>query len=101
MAAYPLLRELIMRAFSKILTGSIVAGAALALSACGGKTETPADNTTITDLNSTDMMDGTMTDNMTAVDGAMGNDTMMMSNDTMMSNDSMMMSNEAGMTNAM
>ncbi|MDJ0276705.1 hypothetical protein QLH51_07850 [Sphingomonas sp. 2R-10] len=92
-----------MRAFSKILTGSIVAGAALALSACGGNTETTAANdATITDLNSTDMMDGTMSDNMTAVDGAMGNDTMMMSNDSMMmSNDSMMMSNEAGMTNAM
>jgi len=90
-----------MRAFSKILTGSIIAGAALALSACGGKTETTADNATITDLNSTDMMDGTMSDNMTAVDGAMGNDTMMMSNDSMMSNDTMMMSNEAGMTNAM
>ena len=90
-----------MRAIiSKVLTGSIIAGAALALSACGGKTETTADNATITDLNSTDMMDGTMSDNMTAVDGAMGNDTMMMSNDTMMSND-MMMSNEAGMTNAM
>ncbi len=90
-----------MRAFSKILTGSIVAGAALALSACGGNTETAADNATVTDLNSTDMMDGTMSDNMTAVDGAMGNDTMMMSNDTMMANDTMMMSNEAGMTNAM
>ncbi len=91
-----------MRAFSKILTGSIVAGAALALSACGGNTETTADNATVTDLNSTDMMDGTMSDNMTAVDGAMGNDTMMMSNDSMMmSNDTMMMSNEAGMTNAM
>jgi hypothetical protein len=92
-----------MRAFSKILTGSIVAGAALALSACGGNTETTtANDATITDLNSTDMMDGTMSDNMTAVDGAMGNDTMMMSNDSMMmSNDSMMMSNEAGMTNAM
>ena len=90
-----------MRAFSKILTGSIVAGAALALSACGGNTETTADNATVTDLNSTDMMDGTMSDNMTAVDGTMGNDTMMMSNDSMMSNDTMMMSNEAGMTNAM
>ena len=90
-----------MRAFSKILTGSIIAGAALALSACGGNTETTADNATVTDLNSTDMMDGTMSDNMTAVDGAMGNDTMMMSNDSMMSNDTMMMSNEAGITNAM
>ncbi len=90
-----------MRAiFSKVVTGSMIAGAALLVSACGGKTETTTENTVVTDLNSTDtMMDGTMTDNMTAVDGAMGNDTMM-ANDMMMSNDSMMMSNETT-TNAM
>ena len=39
-----------------------------------------------------------MTDNMTAVDGAMNGG--MMANDTMMSND-MMMSNMGGMSNAM
>lgn len=76
-----------MRAITKILTGSVVAAAALAVSACGSKTETTVDNTTITDMNATEGMD-TMTDNMTAVDGAMNggmmaNDTMMMSNDTM------------------
>ena len=49
-----------MRAISKMLTGSLVAAAALTLSACGGNTETAADNATITDLNSTEMMDGTM-----------------------------------------
>ncbi|HTG37369.1 hypothetical protein [Sphingomonas sp.] len=92
-----------MRALiSKVVTGSMIAGAALLVSACGGNTETTTENTVVTDLNTTDpMMDGTMTDNMTAVDGSMdtmGNDAMMM-NDTMMSND-MMMSNEMT-TNAM
>jgi len=73
-----------MRAISKILTGSAIAAAALAVSACGSKTETNVDNTTITDLNATEGMD-TMTDNMTAVDGAMNGG--MLANDTMMSND--------------
>jgi hypothetical protein len=83
-----------MRAISKILTGSAIAAAALAVSACGSQTETTVDNTTITDLNATEGLD-TMTDNMTAVDGAMNGG--MMANDTMMSND-MMMTNG---TNAM
>jgi hypothetical protein len=90
-----------MRAFTKILTGSAVAAAALALSACGTKTENTTENTMITDMNATEGMD-TMTDNMTAVDGAtnggmMANDTM--GADTMGGND-MMMSN-SGMSNAM
>lgn len=87
-----------MRAFiSKAVTGSMIAGAALLVAACGDTTETTTENTTIVDLNATDpMLDGTMTDNMTIVDGAMGNDMMMM-NDTM-SNDMMM--NDT-MTNAM
>lgn len=58
-----------MRIISKVLTGSAIAAAALAVSACGSKTETTVDNTTVTELNATDDM-GTMTDNMTAVDGA-------------------------------
>ena len=86
-----------MRAFSKILTGSAIAAAALAVSACGSKTETTTDNTMVTDMNATEGMD-TMTDNMTAVDGAMNGG--MMANDTGMSND-MMMSNMGGMSNAM
>ena len=86
-----------MRFISKILTGSAVAAAALALSACGSSTETTIDNTTITDMNATEGMD-TMTDNMTAVDGAMNGG--MMSNDMMMTNDTMMMSNDTAM-NAM
>ena len=63
-----------MRAIlSKVVTGSMIAGAALLVSACGGTTETT--NTVVTDVNTTEI-DGTMTDNMTAVDGAMGNDTL-------------------------
>ena len=54
---------------SKVLTGSLIASAALAVSACGPKTETTTDNTMVTDMNTTEGMD-TMTDNMTAVDGA-------------------------------
>ena len=93
-----------MRALiSKVLTGSMIAGAALAVAACGPRTETTTDNTMFTDMNATEGMD-TMTDNMTAVDGAMNGG--MMANDTMMSNDSMMandtmMSNDGMMTNNM
>ena len=79
-----------MRAFSKIMTGTAIAAAALAVSACS-KTENTVDNATITDMNATEGMD-TMTDNMPPVDGAM--------NDGMMANDTMMMSNDT-MTNAM
>jgi hypothetical protein len=92
-----------MRALiSKVLTGSMIAGAALAVSACGPKTETTTENTMVTDMNATEGMD-TMTDNMTAVDGAAGGDmnSGMMANDSMMSgNDTMMMSNTTT-TNAM
>ena len=96
-----------MRALiSKVLTGSAIAAAALAVSACGQKTETTTDNTMITDMNATEGMD-TMTDNMTAVDGAMNggmmaNDTMAPMGNDMMSNDTMMMSNTTTTTtNAM
>ena len=71
-----------MRAIiTKVLTGSALAAAALAVSACGSNTtENTTENTMITDMNATEGMD-TMTDNMTAVDGAMGNDAML-ANDT-------------------
>ena len=86
-----------MRAvITKVLSGSVLAAAALAVSACGSKTE-GTENTMVTDMNATEGMD-TMTDNMTAVDGAMNGG--MMANDSMMSND-MMMSNMGGMSNAM
>lgn len=87
-----------MRIISKILAGSMITAAALAVSACGSKTETNVDNTTVTELNATDDM-GTMTDNMTAVDGAGMNsmDNGMMANDTMMTNDTMAMNTSNGM----
>ncbi len=70
-----------MRALiSKVLTGSMIAGAALAVSACGPKTETTTDNMTA--------VDGTMNGGMMANDAMMANDTMM-SNDTMMTNNMM------------
>jgi hypothetical protein len=72
-----------MRAlFTKAVAGSMIASAALLLSACGEKTETTADNTAVMDVNATDpVLDGTMSDNMTMVDGATGND-MGMANET-------------------
>lgn len=75
-----------MRIISKVLTGSAIAAAALALSACGSKTETTIDNTTVTELNATDDM-GTMTDNMTSVDGAGANAVdATLANDTVVTN---------------
>ena len=91
---------------SKVLTGSAIAAAALAVSACGSKTDTTTENTMVTDMNATEGMD-TMTDNMTAVDGSMNggmmaNDTGMMGNDGMMAgNDTMMTTNTTTTTNAM
>lgn len=86
-----------MRAIiSKVLTGSMIAGAALAVAACGPKTETTTENTTVTDMNATEGMD-TMSDNMTAVDGSMNGGTM--ANDGMMANDGAMMGNGGMMTN--
>ncbi len=65
-----------MRAvFTKAVAGSMIASAALLLSACGGTAENTTDNTTITDMNGVDpVMEGTVSDNMTIVDGATGND---------------------------
>ena len=56
---------------SKLMTGAMIASAALLVSACG-KTEPAADNTVnVTELNAMDdsMMNGTTTDSMTASDG--------------------------------
>ncbi len=76
--------------FTKAIAGSMIASAALLVSACGEKTENTVDNTAVMDVNATDpVLDGTTSDNMTMVDGATGND-MGMANDTMsMGNDSM------------
>lgn len=68
-----------MRAFiSKVVTGSMIAGAALMVSACGPKTETTTTNeTTITEMGN----DATISDNMTTVDST-SMDSNMMANDT-------------------
>lgn len=56
--------------FSKIMTGSMVASAALLVAACGGSETAEATNN-VTEMDTTDaMMDGT-TNDVTAVDGAM------------------------------
>ena len=77
-----------MRAFiSKVVTGSMIAGAALMVSACGTKTETTTTNdTTVTEMGNETTE--TVTDNMTAPDAAtmdsnvMANDTTVVSNTT-------------------
>ena len=88
-----------MRALiSKVVTGSMIAGAALMVSACQPKTETTTNDAMVTDMNATEG-DAMATDNMTATDGAMAsNDAMMSSNDAMASNDAMMSSNDAMMS---
>ncbi|CUS44860.1 MAG: hypothetical protein V4610_12925 [Pseudomonadota bacterium] len=75
-----------MRAFiSKVVTGSMIAGAALMVSACGPKTETTTTNdTAITEMGN----DATISDNMTTVDSTsmdgnmMANDTAVVTNET-------------------
>jgi len=94
-----------MRNFSKLMTGSMIMGAALLVSACGGSETANTADTNMTEMNSMEPMDGTMND-VTAVDGAMTGDNMAMSNDMSMGNMSndMMMSNDMSMgntTNAM
>ena len=82
---------------SKLMTGSLVAGAALMVAACGhSDTTNTTDNTTMTDMNTMEP-EGT-TNDMTAVDAA-GNSDMMMGNtgdnSADMSNSSDMMTNNA------
>lgn len=68
--------------FSKLMTASMVAGAALLVSACGSSETTPTENTT-TEMNSMEpSMEGSMND-MTAVDATMGADANMMGDNSM------------------
>ena len=72
---------------NKLMTGSMVVGAALVVSACGGtENADTVDNTTVTGMDSMEPVDGT-TNDMTAMDGAGG--TGNMSADANMSMDSM------------
>jgi len=75
---------------NKLMTGSMVVGAALVVTACGGtENANTVDNTTVTGMDSMEPVDGT-TNDMTAMDGAngMGN----MSADANMAMDSNMTS---------
>ncbi|HEV2079468.1 MAG TPA: hypothetical protein VGR19_06175 [Allosphingosinicella sp.] len=63
-----------MRNVSKLLSCSIIASAALLVSACGGGETEEANNTMMTDMNAADtMMDGT-TNDVTAIDAGTGAD---------------------------
>jgi hypothetical protein len=66
----------------KIVTLSMVAAAALAVSACGKSEPANSDaNAMVTEMNASDAMEGTTNDSMTNVDGAMGaSDNMMAGN---------------------
>jgi hypothetical protein len=65
--------------FSKLMTGSMIAGAALLVSACGGSETANTAETNMTEMNSMDttMEAGSMND-VTAVDGAMADTNMSM-----------------------
>ena len=74
-----------MRAFiSKAVAGSMIASAALMISACQPKTETTTNDTTVTEMGNETTE--TMSDNMTSPDaanmdnGAVTNDTMTITN---------------------
>jgi hypothetical protein len=58
--------------FSKLMTGSMVAAAALTLAACGGS-ETVETETNMVEMNDTMSMEG-MANDMSAVDATMGSD---------------------------
>jgi len=79
--------------FSKIMMGSMVAGAALAVSACGHNNSTNVAMTNMTDLNT--MSSAGMTNDMSAMDQT-GN--MMMDNSAMTAGNDM---GNAAMTNQM
>ena len=87
---------------SKLITGSMIAGAALFVSACGGGESANTAETNMTEMNSMEPMEGT-TNDVTAVDGAMGADANM-ATDSNMSSGAMMDSNMSSSnmtTNAM
>jgi len=89
----------------KVMTGSMIAGAALLVSACGDANDAEVNNA-MTDMNAMDpMMDGT-TNDVTAIDAGTGMDSNMamdsnMTMDANMSNGSMNTTMDANMTNGM
>ncbi len=72
--------------FAKMMTGSMVAGAALLVAACGGSETADTNTANMTEMEATDpMMEGT-TNDVTAVDGAAMDANMMGGNMTMDAN---------------
>ncbi|HWH18668.1 MAG TPA: hypothetical protein VNT77_10110 [Allosphingosinicella sp.] len=59
--------------FKKVMAGSMIAGAALLVSACGGGENAEANNTAMTDMNAMDPMMDT-TNDVTAIDAGTGAD---------------------------
>lgn len=81
--------------FSKVMTGSMIAGAALLVTACGGGENAEANNTATMEMNTMDpMMEGT-TNDVTAIDAGTGAD----ANMTMDANASMTDMNTTGGAN--
>ena len=81
--------------FSKVMTGSMIAGAALLVTACGGGENAEANNTATMEMNTMDpMMEGT-TNDVTAIDAGTGAD----ANMTMDANASMTDMNTSGGAN--
>jgi hypothetical protein len=66
--------------FSRIATGSMLAGVALMVAACGHSTEaTNTEDTNMTDLNTTDSSEG-LTNDASAMDATANDSNMMMEN---------------------
>ncbi|MBA3676813.1 MAG: hypothetical protein H0W74_05350 [Sphingosinicella sp.] len=83
--------------FKKAMTGSMIAGAALLVAACGG--DNAEVNNTTTDLNAMDpMMEGT-TNDVTAIDAGTGMDSNM-ATDANMTMDANTATTNTGMTDA-
>jgi len=59
--------------FKKVMAGSMIAGAALLVSACGGGENAEANNTAMTEMGTDPMLDGT-TNDVTAIDAGTGAD---------------------------
>ena len=80
---------------TKVLTGSMIAGAALMVSACGSKeAANNMETANVTEMNATDM--NTTTDNMTAVDAANGTGNMAGDMNAMNATEGNMAANETG-----
>lgn len=96
-----------MRALlSKVMTGSMVAGAALLVTACGGNKDEAANNTAMTEMGANDMTmemgnDVTAVDAGTNMAGNMSTDMTMNANTTSTTTNTTTTTTDADMTNGM